>query len=432
MSKKKTNSNVVLYSILAILLVAVIICGVITQGFQVWTTCGCFGHNYGEDGKCTRCGEEKPADKPEPEQPAQPQASAFSAKQLAVAAVGPEYDTVDKRFNSLLRINGDSVSSVNVIILRNSTLNISALFPSYGDSSCDNFWVCYNKLGTNTWEGKKSTVNISAYGTYQVYVLKYPIYADDYTPVRSDVFTVYYGIESDLPAAPSKRGYTFTGWYTDEDCTQLYTEEYVTSDITLYAGFQPITYTLNFLAQGGTGTMQQMQCTYDVEYTLPMCGFTYPNYRFVGWAIDDDSDEATVGLTNGQKFSNLSEEDNYVIDLFAKWELETVTVSFDVDGTVTPTTVVIGQAAELPDDPSKTGYIFLGWYTSDGELYNGEAITEACTLTARFEIIRCTVTFMVDGQVYAVYVCDYGTSISEALKASEVNTVLYKAEDENF
>lgn len=52
---------------LAILLVAVIICGIITHGFKDWTPCACFGHKYDDNGICVRCKAEEPKD--EKEQP---------------------------------------------------------------------------------------------------------------------------------------------------------------------------------------------------------------------------------------------------------------------------------------------------------------------------------------------------------------------------
>ena len=469
----KMKSKTAIWTVVSVLLLAVILCGILTNGFLEWNRYCLFGHDYGADGKCTRCGKDKPAEeqpKPEPEQPAQPQASVMSAESFFGPGVTPGEttrfaatpeslswaDLTSGEFKDIFpplstRATYDSELNKSILIqLKNIDVNEEDIFITkdktfqyhFGLKATDtvSYYHCRKKIGTNTWTRASGTgtktenyiETVKEFGDYQIFFIRQEkTGTNTYSTTYSNFYTVHYGTFEELPAAPSKTGYTFTGWYTDEACTQLYTDEYVTSDITLYAGFTPITYTLNFVAQGGNGTMQQMQCTYDVEYTLPTCAFTYPNYRFVGWAIDDDSDEAEIGLTDGQKFSNLSEVDNYVIDLFAKWELDTVTVSFDVDGTVTPTTVTIGQAATLPDEPSKTGYIFLGWYTADGELYNNEAITADCTLTARFEIIRCTVTFMVDGQVYAVYVCDYGTSIKDALQGAGVNTALYKADKQS-
>jgi len=59
-------------------------------------------------------------------------------------------------------------------------------------------------------------------------------------------------VSKQLPPAPTKTGYTFSGWYTDEACTNKYTASTVTSDITLYAGFTANTYSIKFNANSGS------------------------------------------------------------------------------------------------------------------------------------------------------------------------------------
>ena len=43
----------------------------------------------------------------------------------------------------------------------------------------------------------------------------------------------------DLDKAPTREGYTFTGWYADEELTERITEIRMTSDKTVYAGWKP-------------------------------------------------------------------------------------------------------------------------------------------------------------------------------------------------
>lgn len=55
---------------------------------------------------------------------------------------------------------------------------------------------------------------------------------------KADVVELISGMKASKPAEPRREGYTFTGWYTDEACSELYdfsTE--VTGKLTLYAGW---------------------------------------------------------------------------------------------------------------------------------------------------------------------------------------------------
>ncbi len=58
----KMKSKTAIWSVVSALLLAAILCGILTNGFLDWNRYCLFGHDYGEDNKCTRCGAEKPVD----------------------------------------------------------------------------------------------------------------------------------------------------------------------------------------------------------------------------------------------------------------------------------------------------------------------------------------------------------------------------------
>ena len=232
---------------------------------------------------------------------------------------------------------------------------------------------------------------------------------------------------SELPDPPTKTGYTFTGWYTDPACTKPYTEDKVIGDITLYAGFRANTYTIVFNANTGSGSMDGQSMTYDTAANLTANTFTKDKYTFKDW---ETSAGGSVEYADGQSVKNLTAADGATISLYAVWELNSYTVTFKVDGQTTSTiNVNIDASATLPEAPSKEGYNFVGWFYEDGTQYTNQGITADTVLTAKFEIIKCTVTFIVDGEVYARYECDYGTNLSELL-GQNVNTLLYTTEGE--
>ena len=54
--------------------------------------------------------------------------------------------------------------------------------------------------------------------------------------------TLQYGDTVTEPDHPTREGYTFTGWYTDESCSELweFSSRTVSDNITLYAGWSQL------------------------------------------------------------------------------------------------------------------------------------------------------------------------------------------------
>ena len=438
---------------LALLLVGAILCGLMTDWFREWNPFCWFGHKYGDDGKCTRCGAEKPAEEPKPEPQAfvaEPMTFRASANMLASGGVAAQAD-IPSGYQRLAV--GDAYESVYVDLsfavndgqqfFDQGTFYSVKLFTLTNGQSVYLTTYFHNEnlfaFGWNDYTGvdtrDDSEVNLWFNAVNSLYLLVELDYYFQSTGFIQSIETEYANylytelVQYELPDAPSKPGYTFTGWYTDEACTNKYTEDYVTGDITLYAGFQAHTYSIKFNANSGSGTMDNLPMTYDTAKALTANGFTKEHYSFNGWATSADGD---VVYANNAEVNNLTTEDNATVELFAVWERSEVCVSFvSESNTVATTWIAIGTKATLPETPVKEGHLFNGWYYEDGSKYTEQNISEDITLTAKFDIIRCTVTFMVDGQVYAVYVCDWGTSIAQALNGAGVNTVLYKADKQS-
>lgn len=49
---------------LALLVIGAILCGLMTNWYKDFNPFCWFGHDYGEDGKCSRCGKDKPNELP--------------------------------------------------------------------------------------------------------------------------------------------------------------------------------------------------------------------------------------------------------------------------------------------------------------------------------------------------------------------------------
>ena len=204
----------------------------------------------------------------------------------------------------------------------------------------------------------------------------------DGTDTYRDQESISYGSETTLTSLSSlgfaKTGYAFTGWATSSDGAKAYDDGaaagYLTDSddyVNLYAVWTPITYTIAYDANGGSGTMASHE---NVEYgepvTLDANNFANNGLDFDGWATN-----LTQGVVfaNQAVVSNLTTTADATVTLYAVWS-EPRYVAFDSNGaTATNGTmeVVSFEGIESKAIPSnvfeKVGYAFAGWATNETE-----------------------------------------------------------------
>lgn len=190
------------------------------------------------------------------------------------------------------------------------------------------------------------------------------------------------GLVATAPEAPVKDGYTFLGWYINNDKWD-FANYIIYSDITLKARWTK-NYTVTFDSDGGTGTASQTLISGE-KIAVPSVP-TKDGYTFLGWYSGDflwDFETDTV---------------NADITLKAKWKA-IYTVSFDADGgsNVKSQAVNDGGKITLPTAPTKDKYVFDGWYLGDAKWdFESGTVTENITLKAKWLPIF-TVKFDSDG-----------------------------------
>ena len=176
----------------------------------------------------------------------------------------------------------------------------------------------------------------------------------------------------------ARDGYTFTGWSKDVSN--------VTGDMTVQAQYKPIRYTVNYDANGGTGSMPASTLTYDRPQALPAIGFTKAGYSFAGWNTQKDGSGKT--FTDKQIVGNLLTHENAAGTLYAQWTPTppVITVVFHSnDGGADETVKRVWasnnldmKAIGLPDGWTKKGFAFHGWnLAADGsgvEYKTGESL----------------------------------------------------------
>ena len=114
----------------------------------------------------------------------------------------------------------------------------------------------------------------------------------------------------ELPV-PTRMGYTFDGWHTEAG--QLVTSDTVISaDTTLYAHWSPLTYVVDYDANGGTGAPGSQQKIYGEALTIHSEIPVREGYDFLGWATDPDAE--ICGYQPGDRY-----HDNAPLTLCALW-----------------------------------------------------------------------------------------------------------------
>lgn len=128
--------------------------------------------------------------------------------------------------------------------------------------------------------------------------------------------------------------FTFDGWYngsTKASSSNPYTFTMPANALTLTAKGNKIanTYTVVFNKNGGTGTMENEGFTYGVSKALTTNAFTRTGYDFLGWATSSSATAATY--TNGQSVKNLTSTNGGTVNLYAVWQIQTWTVSYNAN-----------------------------------------------------------------------------------------------------
>jgi uncharacterized repeat protein (TIGR02543 family) len=179
------------------------------------------------------------------------------------------------------------------------------------------------------------------------------------------------------PVEPTKTGYTFGGWFYDDEFKDEFNfdEDKITGNITLYAKWIIKEFTITFDENGGT-TVTAIKADYNEKITEPNDP-TKTGYTFGGWFYDN------VTFNNDFDFDEDKITGN--ITLYAKWIINQYTITFDTDGadTITPSAITLNYGADItpPDDPTREGFEFLGW---DPELPEKMPASNL-TLTAQWE-----------------------------------------------
>ena len=210
-----------------------------------------------------------------------------------------------------------------------------------------------------------------------------------------DVTGYTYGVGATLPTDVTRTGYTFKGWYDNENLTGSPVTAIggaETGNKEYWAKWEINQYTITFDTNGGSEIAPITQ-DYGTEITVP-ADPTRKGYTFKGW---DKEIPETMPADN--------------ITVKAQWEINQYTITFDTNGgsEIAPITQDYGTEITAPDNPTRKGYTFKGWDKEIPETMPAENIT----VKAQWETNQYTIAFDTNGgSEIAPITQDYGTEIT--------------------
>ena len=232
----------------------------------------------------------------------------------------------------------------------------------------------------NGWGEVEETVpatDVAIEGSYSVnsYLLTFVVDGDT---VQAD--SVVYGTEITAIDEPIKEGYTFSGWIEAPETMPA-------EDVTISGTFTINKYLVTFKI--GDEVIAADSLEYGAVVVTPEAP-EKEGHTFNGW----DEVIETVPA------NDVTIEGSYSVNSY----LLTYTVDGDI---IQADSVTYGTAITLLDEPTKEGYTFSGWSKAPETMP-----AEDVTINGTFSINQYTVTYVIDGEVFAIDTITYGESIT--------------------
>ena len=212
--------------------------------------------------------------------------------------------------------------------------------------------------------------------------------------------TVNHGGKASRPTTdPTCEGYTFQGWYLNNEEYNFNTE--VTGSITLTAQWQLKTYTITFNSNQGSAIDSQT-VNHGGKVSMPTPDPIREGYTFQGWHLNGNSYDFINTVVTGN------------LTLVASWKLNTYTVTFNPDNSTAETTATVNYNTKVsrPTNPVREGYTFQGWFINNTEYDFETPVTTNITLKAVWTIKTYTITFNCqDGSAVTTQIVNYGEKV---------------------
>lgn len=336
---------------------------------------------------------------------------------------------------------GDSTPAAVTIAINRRLTELPTVTKTDSDGTTyklDGWWIS-NDTEATTETYFKESVTLTAHWSTEASYHGVTYYDGSYV-VRSDAIADG-GTAEELTfqsrvGDDNKTSYTFGGWYADADFkTKFDFNTAIKQDVNLYAKWIPEKRAVTFKANGDGAKIGEADTVIsNTDYDscakdpgVPTCA----GYTFAGWYTSAGDD--------GYEFDLADTPITKDITLYAHWTRQTFQVTFDSQGgsSVESPTISYGDPVAEPEEPTREGYTFDGWYTKakGGSAWrfaddagNPDTVTSELTLYAHWTEDTYTVSFDLNGgtsKKIADQSVKYGKTVIEPKDPTKENDGFY-------
>lgn len=215
-----------------------------------------------------------------------------------------------------------------------------------------------------------------------------------------------YNPESIIRLAPPVRDfYNFEGWYLDSEFSNGPVNTITlgsSGDKTFYAKWSIIEYTITYNLNNGTNDLRNPSSYTNKSLDITIYDAEKANYEFLGWYNEE-----------GEKITEIPEGSSGNLVLEAVFEPILYSIVYhNTEGATIPSTNPIHYTVESPTltlaNPTRTAYIFQGWYTN--EQMTGQKITQIVAgssgkidLFAKWDAYNYSINYVLNGGINNEY-----------------------------
>ena len=251
-------------------------------------------------------------------------------------------------------LNGGSNHKSNVSVYYNQAVKLYNPTRSgysfkgwYSDSK-------YKTRVTSYKKGTKGNKKLYAKWSKNTYRITYKLNGGKNTKANPSTYSVTSSISL---KNPSRKGYSFKGWYSDSKYKNKVTSiRKRTGNLTLYAKWSATSYRITYKLNGGKNTKSNPS-TYSVTSSISLKNPSRKGYSFKGWYSDSRYRTRVRTIKKGTTGNKT---------LYAKWSKNSYRITYKLNGgkntKSNPAKYSITSSVKLKN-PSRKGYRFTGWYT---------------------------------------------------------------------